>query len=135
MSSGRKLLRQNTRERVISTDFNRQQAFGYGYANEFLREQILTPVDDEFFAGVTFTSAGSLSFAVSVTAPAAPDAGVVLNGLMVLVPISARRCGIERPYAGKSRRWSWSGADRVQRGYQHARHACLDRESRRKRAR
>ena len=89
MSSGRKQLRQNTRERVISTDFNRQQAFGYGYANEFLREQILTPVDDEFFAGVTFTSAGSLSFAVSVTAPAAPDAGVVLNGLMVLVPISA----------------------------------------------
>jgi len=89
MSSGRKQLRQNTRERVISTDFNRSQAFGYGYANEFLREQILTPVDDEFFAGVTFTSAGSLTLAVNVTAPAAPDAGVVLNGLMVLVPLSA----------------------------------------------
>jgi len=89
MSSGRKQLRQNTRERVISTDFNRAQAFGYGYANEFLREQILTPVDDEFFAGVTFTTTGSTTLAVDVTAPAAPDAGVVLNGLMVLVPISA----------------------------------------------
>jgi hypothetical protein len=94
MSSGRKQLRQNTRERVISTDFNRAQAFGYGYSNEFLREQVLAPTDADYYAGVTFDVTGPAiggpippTFAINQIAPTAPDYGTVLNGLMVVVPV------------------------------------------------
>lgn len=94
MSSGRKQLRQNTRERVISTDFNRAQAFGYGYSNEFLREQMLMPTDADYYAGVTFPVVGPpiggpvpASFAIDQVAPQAPEYGTVLNGLMVVVPV------------------------------------------------
>lgn len=94
MSSGRKQLRQNTRERVISTDFNRAQAFGYGYSNEFLREQMLMPTDPDYYAGVTFPVVGPpiggpvpASFAIDQIAPQAPEYGTVLNGLMAVVPV------------------------------------------------
>lgn len=94
MSSGRKQLRQNTRERVISTDFNRAQAFGYGYSNEFLREQLLMPTDQDYYAGVTFPVTGPpiggpvpASFAIDQIAPQAPEYGTVLNGLMAVVPV------------------------------------------------
>lgn len=96
MSSGRKQLRQNTRERVISTDFNRAQAFGYGYSNEFLREQVLVPTDVDYYAGVTFPVVGPpigglnpASFAVDQITPQAPEYGTILNGLMVVVPVGA----------------------------------------------
>lgn len=96
MSSGRKQLRENTRERVVSTDFNRAQAFGYGYSNEFLREQVLVPTDADYYAGVTFPVVGPpiggvapASFAIDQVTPQAPEYGTVLNGLMVVVPVGA----------------------------------------------
>jgi hypothetical protein len=89
MSSGRKALRQNTRERVISSDWNRQQSFIAGYANEQLRRQMLAPQDDSYYVGATFTAPGPLSAALDILAPAAPDYAGVLNGLMVVVPAAA----------------------------------------------
>lgn len=89
MSSGRKALRQNTRERVISTDFNRAQSFAAGWANELVRRQMIAPTDDSLAVGTTFPVAGALTAAIDVTAPAAPDAAGVLNGLMVVLPVAA----------------------------------------------
>lgn len=89
MSSGRKALRQNTRERLISTDPNRVQSFVAGYANEALRQQMLQPKDDSLSIGTTFLTPGPLSAAFDVLAPAAPDYGGVLGGLTVVVPAAA----------------------------------------------
>lgn len=86
MSSGRKGMRQNTRERILSTDFNRMQAFAAGWSNEALRRQMLAPQDDSLYVGTTFQNAGPLSAAFDVLTPAAPDAAGVMNGLMVVVP-------------------------------------------------
>lgn len=86
MSSGRKSIKQNTRERVISSDWNRMQSFAAGYANEAMREQMLAPVDVNRYIGSTFASAVTGSNATDVVLPAAPDFGGVLNGLMVIVP-------------------------------------------------
>lgn len=90
MASGRKVLRQNTRERIISTDFNRLQSFVAAYANEALREQMLVPQDDSLAVGTTFPTAGALTTAVDITVPYAPLYGGVLNGLMVVVPIGVQ---------------------------------------------
>lgn len=89
MSSGRKALRENTRERIISTDFNRLQSFVSGWANEAMRRQMLAPQDDTFAVGTTFINPGPISAAFDVLAPAAPDYAGVLNGLMVIVPAAA----------------------------------------------
>ena len=89
MSSGRKALRQNTRERLISSDPNRVQSFVAGYANEALRLQMLQPKDDSLSIGTTFLTPGPLSAAFDVLAPAAPDYGGVLGGLTVVVPAAA----------------------------------------------
>jgi hypothetical protein len=90
MSSGRKVLRQNTRERIISTDFNRMQSFIAAYANEAMREQMLVPQDDSFAVGTTFPVAGALTTAIDIIKPFAPMYGGVLNGLMVVVPAAAQ---------------------------------------------
>ena len=89
MTSGRKAMQQNTLERVVSSDWNRMQRFQSGYDNEFLRRQLLAPIDDTGFLGTTFTAPGPLSAAFDVLAPAAPDYAGVLNGLMVVVPAAA----------------------------------------------
>jgi len=90
MSSGRKVLRENTRERIISTDFNRMQSFIAAYANEAMREQMLVPQDDSFAVGTTFPVVGALTTAIDITKPFAPMYGGVLNGLMVVVPAAAQ---------------------------------------------
>ena len=87
MTSGRKAIRENTRERVISTDINRLQAFVAAYANEAMREQMLAPQDDSLAVGTTFSSAGALTSSVDITTPSAPLYGGVLNGLMLVVPL------------------------------------------------
>jgi hypothetical protein len=79
----------NTRERVVSADFDREQSFAAGYSNEALREQSLAPQDDSFFVGTTFYAAGATTSAVDVLRPAAPAYAGVLNGLMVIVPMGA----------------------------------------------
>lgn len=89
MSSGRKALRQNTRERVISTDFNRQQSFQAGWNNEALRRQMLTPQDDSYAVGTTFPTVGAITVAVDTVVPSAPDYAGILNGLMVVLPTAA----------------------------------------------
>lgn len=89
MSSGRKAEQQNTRERVVSSDWNRMQRFISGWDNEAMRRQMLAPQDDSLFVGTTFFNAGPLSGAFDVLAPAAPDYAGVLNGLMVIVPAAA----------------------------------------------
>jgi hypothetical protein len=88
MSTGRKTLRENTRERVISSDFNRAQTFGQADANDILAAQVVQPMDDTAYIGATFpngtTPPGSAAiFQDKVTAPAY---GAVLEGLMVIVP-------------------------------------------------
>jgi hypothetical protein len=87
MSSGRKTLKENTRERLISTDNNRVQSFVGAYANEAMREQMLAPMDDTLYIGTTFSVAGGATTAVDQLDVAAPTYGGVLNGLMVIVPI------------------------------------------------
>lgn len=89
MSSGRKAVRQNTRERVISTDWNRMQAMMSGWSNEALREQMLAPQDDSLYVGTTFNAPGPVSVAGDVLVPSAPDYAGILNGLMVIVPAAA----------------------------------------------
>lgn len=89
MSSGRKNIRQNTRERVISTDQNREQSFADGFNNEAIREQMLAPVDDSFGIGTTFLVPGPPTNAVDVLVPSAPDYAGVLNGLMIVAPLTA----------------------------------------------
>lgn len=89
MSSGRKALRQNTRERVISSDWNRQQSFTAGWVNEAMRRQMLSPQDDSLFVGTTFNAPGALTNAFDVLVPNAPDYAGILNGLMVIVPAAA----------------------------------------------
>ena len=91
MSTGRKTLRQNTRERVISPDFNRAQTFGQADANDILATQVIQRVDDLLYAGVTFppgtTPGGTAAiFQDTVTTPLY---GSVLEGLMVIVPTAA----------------------------------------------
>lgn len=89
MSTGRRSLRQNTRERLISSDFNRMQTFIGTDANDALRGQMLRPVDDAGFVGVTFAVPGPPSFAIDVTTVTAPLYGGVIDGLMVVVPAAA----------------------------------------------
>lgn len=89
MSSGRKAVRQNTRERVISTDFNRTQSMVAGWNNEAAREQMLAPQDDSFYVGTTFFAPGPVSVAGDILVPSAPDYAGILNGLMVIVPAAA----------------------------------------------
>lgn len=90
MSSGRKQVQFNTRERLISPDHNRLQSFLASYANEAMRQQMLAPQDDSLAVGTTFTASGALTTAVDVVAPRAPTRGGVLNGLMVVVPMGAQ---------------------------------------------
>lgn len=89
MTSGRKSEQINTRERVVSSDWNRLQRFIAGYANEAMREQMLAPVDDSLAVGTTFFNAGPISAAFDVLVPSAPDYAGVLNGLMVVAPAAA----------------------------------------------
>lgn len=89
MSSGRKAVQQNTRERVVSGDWNRMQRLSAGFDNEMARRAMLSPVDDSGYVGVTFQNPGPVSAAFDVLAPAAPDYAGILNGLMVLVPAAA----------------------------------------------
>lgn len=89
MSSGRRTIVENTRERVVSTDWNRTQAFANGFSNEAIREQMLVPVDDSFGVGTTFTALGPLTTAIDITVPSAPEYAGILNGLMVIAPLTA----------------------------------------------
>jgi len=89
MSTGRRTLRQNTRERLISSDFNRMQTFVGADANDALRGQMLRPVDDGLFPGVTFITPGPVSFAIDVSTVTAPLYGGIIDGLMVIVPAAA----------------------------------------------
>lgn len=88
MSTGRRTLRQNTRERLISTDFNRMETFVGADANNILRGLAVRPVDDSAFIGTTFPAPAAGTLAVDVAVPAAPDFGGVIDGLMVVVPIA-----------------------------------------------
>lgn len=89
MTTGRRTLRQNTRERIISTDWNRTETFIGADANEELRGQLLRPVDDTFYVGTTFDAPGPFSLAIDVSTVAAPSYGGVIDGLMVVVPAGA----------------------------------------------
>lgn len=88
MSTGRKTLRENTRERVISSDFNRAQTFAQADANDILAAQVLQPVDDTVYIGATFPAGTSPpgSFAIFQDSVKAPSQGWVLEGFMVIVP-------------------------------------------------
>lgn len=89
MSTGRRTLRQNTRERLLSSDYNRTETFIGADANEVLRGQMIRPVDDFAYVGTTFTAPGPSSLALDFSVPTAPLTGGVVDGLMVVVPIGA----------------------------------------------
>lgn len=87
MTTGRKFLQTNSRERAVSADLNRLQVFAAAAANEFARGQLLRPVDDTAYVGTTLLPPGPANTAaLDIDAPSSPLYGVVIDGLMVLVP-------------------------------------------------
>lgn len=87
MTTGRKFLQTNSRERAVSSDLNRLQVFAAATANDFSRGQLLRPVDDTAYVGTTLLPPGPFNTAaIDIDAPSAPLYGVVIDGLMVLVP-------------------------------------------------
>jgi len=84
MSSGGKRVIYNTRERVISPDQNRAQAFSQAEAAEVMRQRATQTQIWE-----TSTS-GRLASTVT-----APEAGAVLQGLFVIAPLASLELGVE----------------------------------------